>query len=122
MKQDKQIETSEDLSLIEAWIGQLLTCEKKNGKTFRAKLVAIRGDKLFFESEKGHLMMDKIDHLQFIGPAEAYKDRKDFLESMDTAYQEQLQAEVKIEAVHRAGSDKLSDEEYEELARIRKGI
>lgn len=113
-----QQQTTDISDLLKTWIGQLVRCEKESGKTFTARLIAIRGKHLFFEDRTGRVLMDSISSIKTAG---VLVDMP-FLESVDRAYQEQLQAEVSIEANHRQGKDSLSDEEYEELARIRKGI
>lgn len=113
-----QQQTTDISDLLKTWIGQLVRCEKESGKTFTARLIAIRGKHLFFEDRTGRVLMDSISSIKTAG---VLVDMP-FLESVDRAYQEACVAEVEMEIAHRQGKDSLSDEEYEELARIRKGI
>ena len=118
-----QQQTTDISDLLKTWIGQLVRCEKESGKTFTARLIAIGGKHLFFEDRTGRVLMDSISSIKTAGVlVDMPKDHQEFLESVDRAYQEACVAEVEMEIAHRQGKDSLSDEEYEELARIRKGI
>jgi len=50
------------------WIGCQLNCTKKNGKKFMSRLVAIKGDKLFFENKSGEICMDSLEDLKSASP------------------------------------------------------
>jgi len=103
--------------LLDKWIGEILYCEKIGGKRFTARLVAVRGYHLFFVNRSGWLMMDSIDSLVAIRPLDRPKLTDEEIESMGQAYQDQLKAEVMIEAQETARRD-----EYESAARARKGL
>jgi hypothetical protein len=54
--------------LLKTWIGVILHCEKKNGKMFTAKLVAIKGDQLLFQTRSGTVLMNSIETLSAAAP------------------------------------------------------
>jgi hypothetical protein len=47
-------------------IGRLLYCEKSNKKSFVAKLIAINGEMLVFQSKNGKIIFDRFDSLSHI--------------------------------------------------------
>lgn len=54
--------------MLAQWIGCQLNCTKKNGKRFLAKLIAIKGEKLFFETKSGTICMDSLDDIKAASP------------------------------------------------------
>ena len=66
--------TIEDIKIlddpIETYKKQLLKCDK-NGKSFVAKLIAVRGDELYFQIRNGKILMDRrqnISHIEVYEP------------------------------------------------------
>jgi hypothetical protein len=49
-----------------ALIGKLAYCEKENGKTFVAKLIAIKDKMLVFQTKTGEIILDRFDSLKHI--------------------------------------------------------
>lgn len=65
----KDIEADQLLAgMLEQWIGYHLNCTKKNGKRFMSRLVAVKGDKLFFENKNHEICMDSLDDLKNVSP------------------------------------------------------
>jgi hypothetical protein len=66
MKKSKQkTDESDFIGLISnAWMNELLVCENTRGKSFIARLVAVRGNSLLFESKDGVLIWDSIDDIK----------------------------------------------------------
>lgn len=56
---------------IQTYKKQLLKCNKFDGKSFVAKLVAVRGDELYFQISNGKILMDRrqnISHIEVYEP------------------------------------------------------
>ena len=56
---------------IETYKEQLVRCNKFVGKSFVAKLIAIRGDELYFQISNGKIIMDRrqdISHMEVYEP------------------------------------------------------
>ena len=113
MKSSKTTSTDGMADLLAPWTNKILLCRTKKGKVFSAKLVGLNGNQLFFEDAKKNIYMDSLESLVDIRP---------LLDPMEKALEDQLRAEEMIEEAHASGDDGLTDEEYEQLARDRKGI
>jgi hypothetical protein len=61
----KYIDNAEEHPCIKM-IGRLLYCEKLNRKSFVAKLIAINGEMLVFQSKNGKIILDRFDSLSHI--------------------------------------------------------
>lgn len=64
-KPNKVTESGNFIGLIgTAWMNELLVCKNAKGKSFIARLRAIRGDSLLFENKDGVLIWDSIDDIK----------------------------------------------------------
>lgn len=54
--------------LLKGWTGELIHCEKKNGKKFTAKLIAVHGNQLLFEDRTGRRLIDSLSSLEHAAP------------------------------------------------------
>ena len=48
------------------FLGELLYCKLKTGRTFTTKLIGINGRDLIFESRRGLIFINSIDDLAFV--------------------------------------------------------
>jgi hypothetical protein len=64
-----------DSDLLESNLNKLCKCYKVNGRSFVAKLIAIRGDELFFQTKTGTIIMNRRSSLISIMPYDPEKKR-----------------------------------------------
>lgn len=66
---DKDIKLSNfEEGLLASMIGAIQVCEKTNGRIFSAKLVGVRGSKLFFETRNGTIIMNDLSSIKSMSP------------------------------------------------------
>ena len=128
-----QIENSDEAfnALLMEWIGKLVQCEKKGGKKFTAKLIAVKGTHLIFENRKGNQFMDSISSLETAQALEFMPEDKDVadhlaeeqavFEEMERGYSPEPSPDAFREA-YKALPVLLTCEQAEAAARARKGL
>ena len=108
-------------ALLREWIGKLVLCEKKNGKRFTAKLIAVKGTHLIFENRKGNQFMDSISSLETAQALEFMPEEKAVFEEMERGYSPEPSPDAFREA-YKALPILLTCEQAEAAARARKGL
>ena len=85
-------------ALLREWIGKLVLCEKKTGKRFTAKLMAVKGTHLIFENRKGNQFMDSISSLETAQALEFMPEEQAVFEEMEREYYSTVDAEAATRA------------------------
>lgn len=65
---------NEDNDPLKSNLSKICKCFKPNGKSFVAKLIAIDGDFLYFETKTGRVIMNKRSSLESIAPYQPIKE------------------------------------------------
>lgn len=76
-KEDKKLSLGgKDASPVNRLVGEILIGTKKDGHKFCAKLVAVYGDELYFETSSGVVVMDRLSNLECMSIYDSSRKRQ----------------------------------------------